>query len=103
DLDQLIQANLRRIKSDTFELSVYFGHNLAPGHDALALAVFNAFPSPLLRARFEKGERWRLVSVRVLGLADVPEAHRPFLVEQATRYLKRSPSRRRDTPTARYD
>lgn len=103
DLDHLIQTNLRRIKSDTFELSVYFGHNLASGHDPLALAVFNAFPAPLLRARFEKDDTWRLVSVRVLGLADVPEAHRPFLIEQATRYLKRSPSKRRGSPPARFD
>ncbi|MBZ0173438.1 MAG: RimK-like ATPgrasp N-terminal domain-containing protein, partial [Phycisphaerales bacterium] len=103
DLDALIQTNLNRIKSDTFELSIYFGRNLAAGHDRLALAIFNAFPAPLLRAKFDRNGAWRLVSVRVLGLADVPESHRPFLIEQAERYLKRVPKRSKAGPPTRFD
>ena len=102
ELDELIQSNLKRIRSEQFELSVYFGRNLAAGHDRLALAVFNAFPAPLLRARFERNGHWRLASVRVLGLSEVPDSHRPFLVETASRYLKRSPRKSRETP-ASYD
>src|SRR5690606_38653093 len=82
DLDDLIQKSLRRIKSEGFERGVYFGHNTAEGHDALARALFNAFPMPLLRARFEHNGHWRLASVRVIGLEDVPEPHRQFVVEQ---------------------
>jgi glutathione synthase/RimK-type ligase-like ATP-grasp enzyme len=103
DLDELIQSNLRRIKSDEFELSVYFGHNLAAGHERLALALFNAFPAPLLRAKFERNGQWRLTSVRVLGLGEVPESHRHFLVEQAERYLKRAPRRSKEAPPTRFD
>lgn len=103
DLDDLIQSNLRRIKSDTFELSVYFGHNLAANHQRLAKAVFNAFPAPMLRARFERNGTWRLVAVRVIGLAEVPESHRPFLVEQAARYLRRTPRRSKEAPPSRFD
>jgi glutathione synthase/RimK-type ligase-like ATP-grasp enzyme len=103
DLDDLMQINLRRIKSDSFELSVYFGHNLARAHERLALAVFNAFPAPLLRARFEHSGRWRLTSVRVLGLSDVPDTHRPFLIEQATRYLKRTPRKSKSSAATRFD
>ncbi|MEQ9164647.1 MAG: hypothetical protein RLO12_00200, partial [Fulvivirga sp.] len=33
---------------------------------------------------------WRLASVRVLGLAEVPESHRAFVVQQAERYLRRA-------------
>ena len=103
DIDELMQSSLRRIKSETFELSVYFGHNLAAVHDRLALAVFNAFPAPLLRAKFERDDRWRLTSVRVIGVAEVPESHRPFLVEQAERYLKRAPRKSKDAPPSKYD
>src|SRR5690606_23771920 len=87
DLDELIQDNLKRSKADEFNLSIYFGHNLAGGHDKLAQAVFNAFPAPRLRAHFERDGRWRLMGVKVLGLGDVPESHRPFVIEQAERYL----------------
>ncbi len=103
DLDELIQENLKRIKSDEFDVSIYFGHNLAEGHDKLAQAVFNAFPAPLLRARFEKDGRWRLTGVKVIGLGDVPESHRPFVIEQAERYLKRSPRKSKSAPPSRFD
>jgi glutathione synthase/RimK-type ligase-like ATP-grasp enzyme len=103
DLDDLIQQNLRRIRSDTFELSVYFGHNLAKGHDRLALAIFNAFPAPLLRARFERNGTWKLTVVRVIGLGDVPDSHRGFVVEQAERYLRRAPRRGKAAAPTRFD
>ena len=103
DLDELIQHSLKRIKSDAFELSVYFGHNTAEGHDKLSLALFNAFPAPLLRARFEHEGRWRLASVRVIGLAEVPESHRAFVVQQAERYLRRTPRKAKEAPPARFD
>lgn len=103
DLDELIQRSLRRIRSEEFELSVYFGHNTAEGHDAIARALFNAFPAPLLRARFEHNGHWRLASVRVIGMADVPESHRQFVVEQAERYLRRAPRKAKESPPARFD
>ncbi len=103
DLDELMQTSLRRIRSETFELSVYFGRNLASAHDRLALAVFNAFPAPLLRVRFERDGRWRLAGIRFLGLADVPDSHRDFVAQQAERYLKRAPRRNKAEPPAKYD
>lgn len=103
ELDELIQTNLKRIKSETFELSIYFGHNLAAGHDRLAMAIFNAFPAPLLRAKFEFNGSWKLVQVRVIGLGDVPESHRPFVVEQAERYLRRVPKRGKTSTPTRFD
>lgn len=103
DLDELIQSNLRRIRSETFELSIYFGHNLAAGHDRLALALFNAFPAPLLRAKFERDGTWRFVAIRVLGLGEVPDSHWPFVVQQAKRYLKRVPNRGKAAPPTRFD
>lgn len=53
DLDDLIQSSLSRVKERQFTLSVYFGKNIEKKFDRLALALFNAFPAPLLRARFE--------------------------------------------------
>jgi glutathione synthase/RimK-type ligase-like ATP-grasp enzyme len=103
DLEELIQSNLRRIKSDAFELSIYFGHNLAAGHQRLASAIFNAFPAPLLRAKFDRNGTWRLTSVRVIGLGEVPDSHREFLVQQAERYLRRAPRRGKPMAPTRFD
>ncbi|MEQ9616757.1 MAG: RimK family protein [Phycisphaerales bacterium] len=103
DLEELIQSNLKRIKSDTFELSIYFGHNLAKGHDRLALALFNAFPAPLLRAKFERKDVWTMDSIRVIGVGEVSDSHRPFIVEQAKRYLKRTPRKSKASAPTRFD
>lgn len=103
ELADLIQTSLRRIRSDKYELSVYFGHAMAAGHERLALGVFNAFPAPLLRARFERDGSWRLTSVRAIGLGEVPESHRPFVVEKAELYLRRSPRRGKSSPPTKYD
>lgn len=103
DLAELTESSLKRIRADTFELSVYFARNLAAGHNRLALALFNAFPAPLLRAKFDRNGGWRLSNIRVLGLADVPDAHRAFVIAQAERYLRRAPRRNRAAPPSRFD
>ncbi len=103
DLVELVQSSLQRIKSEEFELSVYFGKNLARQYDRLALALFNAFPAPMLRARFEHNGVWRLAAIRAIALGEVPESHRPFLAEQAQKYLKRSPRKAKTETAFRYD
>lgn len=103
EIEDLVQATLRRIKSQDFELSIYFGHNLAQSHQRLAAAIFEAFPAPLLRAKFERSGSWRLTSVRVIGLGEVPDSHRDFVVEQAERYLKRVPRKGRASAPTRFD
>ena len=54
DIDPLIQSQLAHLKSPRFELSIYFGRNLARRYDGLAAALHDQFPVPLLRASFEK-------------------------------------------------
>ncbi len=102
DLDQQIQRDLARLKSADFELSVYFGRNVARRYDRLSQALFNLFPAPLLRARFVRDERWRLKSVRPIPASEVPDAHREFVVERAAEYFRR-PTRARTGRTFRYD
>jgi glutathione synthase/RimK-type ligase-like ATP-grasp enzyme len=54
DLDEIIQPCLSKLKEDTFVLSVYFGRNVEKRFDRLALALFNYFPAPFLRASFRR-------------------------------------------------
>jgi glutathione synthase/RimK-type ligase-like ATP-grasp enzyme len=103
DLEGLIRKSLSRLKGRRYELSVYFGRNLARRYDALARALHEVFPVPLLRAGFERhGDEWRLVSVRPVATSEVPESHRPFVIKMAEEHFGRRPrpSRRR---SFRYD
>lgn len=104
DLDELIQSTLAPIHSEEFTLSVYFGHNLAKRYDRLSLHLFNLFQAPLLRAHFEKsGNQWQLKQIAPIPVGEIPLAHHPFVISQATEYFagKRGTVKKR-TP-AKYD
>lgn len=90
DLDGLIQQSLRNLQSDTFALSVYFGHNMASRYDRLAMRLFGMFPAPLLRAHFvRKKGRWIIQSVNAITLSEVPDHHLLFLLERCDAYFRR--------------
>jgi len=89
-LEDLVQKGLAPIRSDSFELSIYFGRNMAQRYDRLCQALFNHFPAPLLRAGFIRaGEEWRLNSLRPVALNEIPESHREFVLQQARSFFER--------------
>lgn len=96
-----MQRELRRIRSNAFTLSVYFGRNLAKRYEAISSHLFRLFPAPLLRVEFEREEgEWRLSSIRPMAGSDVPERHRSFVIQAATQFFarRRPPRSRRETP-----
>lgn len=103
-LDELIQRTLAPIESERFELSIYFGRNVAKRHEKLSLALFNLAQAPLLRAHFERHRgRWQIEGLRPIAANDIPPAHQAFVVQAATDYFAgRRPRARRRTPP-RYD
>jgi len=104
DLDALVQKSLAPIKSDTFELSIYFGRNVASRHDALSHRLFSLLQAPLLRAHFERHrDQWRLRSVRAIAASDIPPPHHDFVVEAATAYFMGHRRRAHKRPAPRFD
>lgn len=104
DIDQTIQRSLAPIGSDQFTLSIYFGRNLAARHTRLARALFNLFPAPLLRARFERCDsQWLLKSYGPIPLGEVQESHREFLYDAAAAYFAKRHARQRQPSQGRFD
>jgi glutathione synthase/RimK-type ligase-like ATP-grasp enzyme len=104
ELDVLIQRSLGPLRSRTFELSIYFGRNVARRYDRLCKALFDLFPAPFLRAAFGRDAgRWSLRSIRPLAGREVPEAHRPFVIERASQYFSRRHRDRRPRSGGAYD
>jgi glutathione synthase/RimK-type ligase-like ATP-grasp enzyme len=90
DLEDLVQKGLAPIRSNTFELSIYFGRNMAQRYDRLCQALFNHFPAPLLRAGFVRdADEWRLGWLRPVALNEIPESHRDFVTQQAKSFFER--------------
>ena len=72
DLEDEMQRALSHLRGDRFELSVYFGRNLAKRYDRLARALFDQFPAPFLRATFVYEDRWKMQSIRPIATAEIP-------------------------------
>ena len=88
DLADLIHQTLAPLKSRHFELSVYFGRNLAQRYGVLAKQLFTLLQAPLLRARFEREQgRWRTRAIHLIGSREIPPDHRDFAMEAATDYF----------------
>jgi glutathione synthase/RimK-type ligase-like ATP-grasp enzyme len=103
DLDEHIQRTLGRLRRGRFELSVYFGRNMAKRYDALSRALFDQFPAPFLRASFRREEEhWRLHSIRLVATSEIPDSHRDFVLAQARAFFARG-HRARPRRTFRYD
>jgi len=104
DLDDLVQKSLAPIKSDAFELSIYFGRNVASRYDALSHRLFSLLQAPLLRAHFERHrDQWHLRSVRAIAASDIPPPHHDFVVEAATAYFMGRRRRTHKRPAPRFD
>ena len=87
-LDDLIARSLAPIKSDTFELSIYFGRSEAKRHDKLSHQLFNLLQTPLLRAEFKRrGQQWHLRSVRPIAASDIPPQQHEFAIHAAGEYF----------------
>lgn len=103
ELDGLIQRALAPLSGSTFQLSIYFGRNLAKRYDRLSHLLFSHFPAPMMRANFIKDEDgWRLDRLRPIPMGDVPEDHHEFLAAEALRHFTRGAVKPKQT-TARYE
>lgn len=106
DLDEDIQRSLGPIRSREFVLSIYFGHNVAKRHERLSRHLFRFFSAPFLRAVFvcnEKDRHWHLQNINPISASDIPEEHRPFVVEVAREYFDRKRSAAPRRIPVRYD
>ena len=106
ELEELIQRSLHKIVSNRFELSIYFGCNLAERHAALSRALFNLFPVPLMRASFAKSSttgKWRPSSIAPIPVGDLPESHGWFLRRVIEDHFARRGPAGRSGRTAQYE
>ncbi len=103
DLEDTIQKNLGRLKSDKFELSIYFGRNLARRYDRLSRSLFAQFHVPLLRATFARSDKWHLTGIAPLSARRIPDGHQSFVIESAREYFAAKRPRGRKSRPSRFD
>jgi glutathione synthase/RimK-type ligase-like ATP-grasp enzyme len=106
ELEVLIERSLHTIASNRFELSIYFGCNLAQRHAHLSRALFNLFPIPLMRASFSKSSttgKWRPSSITTIPVGELPASHRAFLRQVIENHFARRGPAGRSGRSVRYE
>jgi glutathione synthase/RimK-type ligase-like ATP-grasp enzyme len=104
DLHDKIQTLLKPLQSDRFTLSIYFARNLAKRYVTLSRDLYNLFPSPLLRATFQRHEgEWSINSISPIAWSEVSENHRPFVIDSAREFFKKRILKRTARTSFRYD
>ena len=89
ELDELIQKSFRKIKSNEFILSIYFGHNVARQYDKLSHELHKLFQAPFLRARFVFNKKWILQGVKPISFSEIPEGHQEYMQDFALTYFQK--------------
>ncbi|MFD2999006.1 RimK family protein [Pontibacter toksunensis] len=89
EINDLIQKSLSGLRSNTFTLSIYFGHNVAMKYEKLCKQLHDLFKAPLLRAQFVLKEEWVLQSISPIPVHEVPESHKADLKRFAKAYFSR--------------
>lgn len=104
DLEESIARVLAPLRSERFELSIYFGRNMTRRYDALTWQLFSRLQAPLLRAVFERRQGgWQMRGIRPIAASEIPDAHHDFVLQAMAEFFTRHrpPARRR--PAARYE
>lgn len=87
ELDELIQKSFAKLKSTEFELSVYFGHNIAKQYEKISNQLYNLFQVPLFKADFVFHKKWILQNISAIPLNDIPEHHQSYFTDFAKSYF----------------
>jgi len=103
DFDNLIQNEFKDQEGVEVELNIYFGFTHEAKHNKLGILLFNLYQAPLLKASFEKKDKWILQSLRPLQLKEIGEEERLTLNQALEFYIKGRQVVRKDLGRKKYD
>lgn len=103
DLDDLVAKTLHGSTEAYARFHIFFARTREKKFERLGKQLFSLFPSPMLRAEFERtAQGWRLDSLGVLAASDIREDERPFVVEAARDFFEGKTQRPRRRSQPRY-
>jgi glutathione synthase/RimK-type ligase-like ATP-grasp enzyme len=89
EVEELIQKNFTKLKSTEFDLSVYFGENVAKQYEKISKQLYNLFQVPLFKAHFSYSKKWILQNISPIPLNEIPDHHKPYFIEFAKGYFSK--------------
>ncbi|MBA2654288.1 MAG: RimK family protein [Gammaproteobacteria bacterium] len=89
EVDEIIQKSFAKLKSEEFDLSVYFGQNVAKQYEKISKQLYNLFQVPLFKAHFVFNKKWILQNISPIPLNELPEHHKPYFIDFAQTYFSK--------------
>jgi glutathione synthase/RimK-type ligase-like ATP-grasp enzyme len=89
ELDTLIQRSLKRITSQEYVLSIYFGQNVAQQYTELSEELHRLFQTPFIRVKLVYKGKWFIQGIKTIALDEIPEVHLPMVNEFAKAYFEK--------------
>jgi glutathione synthase/RimK-type ligase-like ATP-grasp enzyme len=89
ELDELIQKSLKKIKSNEYILSIYFGQNISKQYDPLSAELYKLFQAPFLRAKFYFNKKWTIQTIKPIPFNEIPDHHFSFVEMIARQFFNK--------------
>lgn len=106
ELEAKLNRTVKRLASvpeDPFDLTITFGRADDPRFKRLASEVFDVFRYPLLRLKLVPGKRWKITSIRPMGLHQVPKPLDGLFIDSLRAHTRARKPLRGGLPPALYN
>ena len=88
DFEDLIQQALKKQTDEKLELIVCLGNVEDSKMAKVGSLLFNLYQVPMLRATFQKKDKWQLTQLKPLNLKELPENLQPLMKSSLDEYLQ---------------
>ena len=103
DFDELIQQELKKVEGEKIELYICFGKSDLTTSNRLGTLIFNLFQVPMMKAVFNKKDKWLLSSLKPLNLKELPAEKLDLLKESLDEYLQGKKRLQKQFSRKKYD
>ncbi len=103
DFDELIQQELKKVEGEKIELYICFGKSDLTTSSRIGNLIFNLFQVPMMKAVFNRKEKWLLSSLKPLNLKELPIEKLDLLKESLDEYLQGKKRLQKQFSRKKYD
>ena len=103
EIDDELQKRFARIKSNHFELDIFFADTPTPGFSDIAKKLSTLFEMPLFKITFTKNKKWRGKKIQAMTFNEVICSVPIESAQSVPRYLHRRPLSKTQLKRYKYD
>lgn len=103
DIDEEINQSLKKAKTKSFSLKVFFGQTSTRGFKSLAMKLYQLFEAPMFEVDFVKHDKWLIKDIHVLTLPKLENGDLDHMYHFAQKYFSKKRFRQPKLTNYKYD